>query len=267
MICLCINESMGASNCPVLLEDLCFGGNWTMAAAHGTHSMDLFELRYFFDTAATEENNVPSGAVDMSASTLVLPHAPKLDFNSTFHTPAMHSTDYILSNWENDDILMRGASPLEKVIHNLHMYESLSNAGQMYKSLKKNKKQRKLMKRFCPCLKPQQEAVEARINEIVQTFQVPGTGTRSWRRNDYDWKIPPSMLTARRSGANDACSSRLKRFGVDPGMFEDYSDNLVVPPLVNSTTWDTWRQMLPVPVGSFWNYQLSHYIYCRLNTI
>jgi len=242
-----------------------------MAAAHGTHSIDLFELRYFFDKSATEENNVPVGSTNMSSSTLLLPHAPNLGLDTPFHTPAMQSADYILLNWENDDIFMRGASALERVIHNLHMYESLSDAGKMYKKLKKRSNQRQLMKEFCPCLEPGQADVEARLIEIVQTFQTQGVGPQSWRAKDYSWPNEAHMLLGPtnqiRSGASTPCSRRLQKFGVDPIDVGEYSEDMIVPPLVNSTMWNIWRQQLPMPVASIWNYQLAHYIYCRLNIV
>ena len=38
-----------------------------------------------------------------------------------------------------------------------------------------------------------------------------------------------------------------------------------VPPLTSSSVWNEWKPQMTVPMGPQWNYELAHYIYCKLN--
>ena len=46
----------------------------------------------------------------------------------------MNSVDHILSDWEREDFMMKHCYVLEKLVHILHMYESLSLCGKVYKT-------------------------------------------------------------------------------------------------------------------------------------
>jgi hypothetical protein len=113
-----------------------------MGVAHGIHSMTLQELQYFFDADATEDNKIPMINFNLSSPDLVLPSIPDLKLNNSFLTPSMNSVDHILSNWETEDFIMKNASVLELLVHNLHMYETLSLAGKIYKKIKRDQRKR-----------------------------------------------------------------------------------------------------------------------------
>jgi len=268
LILLSYNCVVSSQECATILDNFCFGDDWPHAAAHGTHSMDLFEMRYFFEPGAAEVNNVPVGTMDLTSPDLVLPHAPDIHGNNSFGTPAMYSLDLILSNWENDFFLMRGATPLEKIIHNLHMYEGYRVAGQMYKELKK-RKNKNAMKKFCPCITDRQTDVEERIEEIMKTFQTSGTGQNSWRRRDYGWIVIIIMMKRHGHQLSTKCKQRMEKFGMngDLPQTDNLSENSTVPELVSSDTWAVWKPQMLVPMSDIWNYQLAHYLYCRLNMI
>ena len=108
--------------------------DFPLGVAHGVHSLTLQELRYFFDKDAAKNNTIPIVNFNLSSPILVLQSVPDLKLNNTFITPSMHSVDHILSNWENENFFMEGASVLELLVHNLYMYETLSVSNMDEKS-------------------------------------------------------------------------------------------------------------------------------------
>ena len=126
-------------SCNRIFRESCIDeSDFPLGVAHGIHSLTLQELRYFFDKNASETNKIPIVNFNLSSTILVLPSAPDLKLNNTYVTPSMQSVDHILSNWENKDFFMKGASVLELLVHNLHMYETLKVSGKIYRKIKKN---------------------------------------------------------------------------------------------------------------------------------
>ena len=123
--------SNDSPTCGKTLLDSCIRAEFPRAVAHGIHALHLKELQYFFDASASEDNTIPVINSDLSSSDLVLLSVPDLKLNNTFLTPSMISVDHILSNWENKNFFMKDASVLEMLVHNLHMYETLSVAGKI----------------------------------------------------------------------------------------------------------------------------------------
>ena len=90
----------------------------------------------------------------------------------------MNSVDRILSNWEKDNFFIKNASVLEMLVHNFHMYETLSVSGRIYKKIKKN--QKKNMKWLCKCMKKAEREVIANLKEVAGFFR-SSEGEGSWR--------------------------------------------------------------------------------------
>ena len=80
----------GEATCPAILEELHLYSDehWAMGRvfAHGTHSLTLNTLRYFFDQTAPEQNGVPVVSPEMSGPA-ILDSAP---FIKTDHTSVLN---------------------------------------------------------------------------------------------------------------------------------------------------------------------------------
>jgi len=276
-LCFILEVQSNPTSCKSIRKSFCIGDHFYFAAAHGTHSMTLQELKYFFDAAATANNNIPIVNFDLS-SQLLLSSAPDLHLNNSFSTPMMHSVDHILSNWENENFFVKGASVLELLVHNMHMYETLSVSAKVYKQIKQKREMRRGVKKLCSCLKEDDHKIESRLKEMAQYF-----------RSDWKHNKDKSMIKVgrRRQGyvedrhhqlnqmlknqpqiktpaADEKCSNFMSSF--NPNDSPPHVDsNTGVPPLVNSTMWDIWKRQLIFGSDAQWNYDLAYYLYCKLN--
>merc|ERR1712215_239700 len=91
------------------------------------------------------------------------------------------SVDLILSNWENENFFMKGASVLEMLVHNLHMYETMSVAGKIYKKIKKQSKMRKNVNQLCKCMRMKDQKVLLSLETMARNFREE-KDVISWRR-------------------------------------------------------------------------------------
>merc|ERR1711942_625700 len=142
---------------------------------------------------------------DLSSPQLILPSVPDIKLNS-FLTPSMNSVDHILSNWENTAFFMSEASVLEMLVHNLHMYETLSVSGKIYAKIKrksKTKRNKNKMKKLCKCMEESEESVIENLERAARFFRA-SVGPNSWRRRDYQWKGETMMA---RSKDQQQCES------------------------------------------------------------
>jgi len=233
--------------------------------AHGIHSMTLQELQFFFDASASTDNSIPRVNDDLSSSDLILPSIPDLMLNNSFLTPAMHSVDYILSNWERDNFIMHNSSVLELLVHNLHMYETMTVAGKMYRKIKRNLKQQMKkgkmkkvneMKRLCECIKGKEDKIIEELVDTAKRFREINENKRAHWRNYYCWCRGYSLRSA--SGLPDHCPRAPTPQPSKEGK---------VQPLENSTIWGEWKAKLEISQNLLdrWNIDLAHYIYCKLN--
>jgi len=253
--------------------------------AHGIHSLTLQDLRYYFDEKAQKNNTIPSINWDLSSDDLLFDSAPILQLNNSFRTPAMNSVDHILSNWETKDFMMKHGGVLEKLVHNLHVYETLSMSGKVYKQivkkLKKEKKKKKgrrefegKMKRICSCIEEKYSDIESHLTKMANStreadeHQGEGEG-----EHDHDgeheheehgeegckgWKN-----MCRLNFNNKSCKNR--HLIVDPDHVHTDGSSDYVQPLVNSTSWKDWKDHLKGPDEQQWNFNLAVYIYCKLD--
>jgi len=117
-------------------------------AAHGSHSITLNEIQFFFEPTATFENGITIVNFNLSGD-ILLPNAPWIDVDNRFTSPAMFALDHVLSNMEDNNYDIKNGNALDRIAHNLHMQELWQNAAKFYKESKlKGKRKSKL----CGCL-------------------------------------------------------------------------------------------------------------------
>merc|ERR1712215_18820 len=274
-LCFILEVQSKPSSCKGIRKSFCIGDQFHFAAAHGTHSMTLQQLQYFFDASATADNNIPIVNFDLSSQHL-LSSAPDLHLNNSFFTPMMHSVDHVLSNWENQNFYMKGASVLELLVHNLHMYETLSISSKIYKQVKQKRKMKKGVKKLCNCLKKDDYKIESRLKEMAQYFRSNGDqnednqrrpamnslGCPVWRLWEYRSQTALAFKSIS-TAADQKCSTFVSSFTPNNSP-SSMDSNTGVPPLVNSTMWDIWKPQLVFGSDAQWNYELAYYLYCKL---
>ena len=128
----------------------------------------------------TKTIKIPIVNFDLSSPILILPSAPDLKLNNTYITPSMQSVDHILSNWENEDFFMKGASVLELLVHNLHMYETLKVSGKIYRKIKKNPGEN--VQKRCNCIIQSENLILDQLEKTARRFRnmayTPTPGTK-----------------------------------------------------------------------------------------
>jgi len=262
-------------SCANTYLDFCINqDDFHMGVAHGIHSLTLQELQFYFDDEATNKNNIPMINFDLGSSDITLPSVPDLLLNNSFVTPGMNSVDHILTNWETENFMMKNSSVLELLVHNLHMHETLSVAGKIYKKIKRQQNKRsksgrkKKMKNLCGCIT---EEMEGKIMEELETTakrfrETDDTKRAHWRRYyGYWWQCTCSQMKAKSASSPfpDHCPK-------EPALSSDplVGPSLVkVQPLENSTIWEDWKFKLGMSkiLMKRWNDDLAHYVYCKLN--
>jgi len=117
-------------------------------AAHGSHSITLNEIQFFFEPAATFENGITMVNFNLSGD-ILLPNAPWIDVDNRFTSPAMFALNHVLSNMEDNNYDIKNGNALDRIAHNLHMQELWQNAAKFYK---KSKLKGKRKSKLCGCL-------------------------------------------------------------------------------------------------------------------
>ena len=107
--------------CRQILRKAGFSDNFNETIAHAIHSMTVEGLQAF-NPRANEDNRVPTVNMDRKSSRKVIPFAPDYALCSDFETSTMNLVDKILSNiGEDNDGLGPNWSPVERIVHALHM--------------------------------------------------------------------------------------------------------------------------------------------------
>merc|ERR1711872_1145745 len=135
----------------------------------------------------------------------------------------MESVDHILSNWENENHFIREASVLEKLVHNLHKYETFSVSGKIYRKLKRRgQTYKQKIKNLCKCMKEEDAKVLEELEEYANKYRHEDEEASGHSRHS----LPDISLNS-------------------------------------STAWEFWKTQLTVPdeVQTQWNHELAHYIY------
>jgi len=160
--------------------------NFAFAVADRVHSITLRELRFWFDSEAPEQNDIPSSTLEWS-SDMVLENV--IDYPSPFTSPFMIATDQLLSRavdpyfeiptkTQGNDLWScavgepRSAPcPLPlliyRFVHKAHMNDKWALMSTMFKDLVKNPPRDR---NLCPCVKDQNNAVLDELKSITSSF-------------------------------------------------------------------------------------------------
>jgi len=187
--------------CEEYLSNNC---DFSESIAHGIHSLTLQDLRYYFDENAPTHNLIPSINFDLSSPDLLFNSTPYLQLNNSFKTPAMNSVDHILSNWERDDFMMKHGGVLEKLVHNLHMYETLTMSGKVYEKIVKKMKKKSMKEKMggiCSCINEKDSSIVSLLEIMASSMRdgpeeegghedhevrkIPDKADCKWRVNEY----------------------------------------------------------------------------------
>lgn len=163
--------------CPILLRENGFSSNYNETIAHAIHAMTVQGLQ-LFNPRATERNSVPTVNMDRHSDQKVVPYAPEDPIGGEFFTPCMQTIDKILNNVGKDnDGLGPNWSPLERVVHNFHMWDVWMRVKDTYesKTIKAPPSQE-----VCDCL------LDVQSNGIYDAV--------AWVSNHYDSGTPITLL-------------------------------------------------------------------------
>lgn len=112
--------------------------NYNETIAHAIHSMTVQGLRQF-NARASAANKIPTVNRDLSSELKVLPYAPDAPLGNDYVTMAMNTIDNILSHVGNEeDGLGRNWSPIERVVHTMHMWDLWQKILPVYHQVEKN---------------------------------------------------------------------------------------------------------------------------------
>ncbi|XP_067685420.1 uncharacterized protein [Haliotis asinina] len=104
--------------------------------AHAIHSMTVQGLSMFIKHPS-EDNTIPTVNHNLRGVQKVLPYAPSDPVGSDFRTHTMNTIDKILSNLgEETDGLGSNWSPIERVVHNFHMWDLWARILDVYTTMK-----------------------------------------------------------------------------------------------------------------------------------
>jgi len=111
--------------------------NWNETIAHSIHSMTVQGLK-LFNPLAFKRNHVPTVNQNLQhvpESQSVVPFAPDVPLPSDFVTHSMQAIDRILTIvGTEDDGLGPNWSPLERVVHTLHMWDLWTKIESVYQN-------------------------------------------------------------------------------------------------------------------------------------
>merc|ERR1711962_532207 len=113
-----------------------FSSFW-QGPAHGLYSLNLEEIRHFFEPNATENNKIPVVNKNLSSEQTILFNAPLAGYDKQFNTMALKVMAYFMRN-DSPDFFQRGLNTLEKVTRQYHMHEIYATAAPIYSNMKEN---------------------------------------------------------------------------------------------------------------------------------
>lgn len=112
--------------------------NFNETIAHAIHSMTVQGLRQF-NPRASAANKIPTVNRNLNSQLKVLPYAPDTPMGNDYVTLAMNTIDNILANvGSEEDGLGRNWSPIERVVHTMHMWDLWQKILPVYHQLEKN---------------------------------------------------------------------------------------------------------------------------------
>ena len=198
IIALLVTSTLAAEEgikCRQILRKAGFSDNFNETIAHAIHSMTVEGLQAF-NPRANEDNRVPTVNMDRKSSRKVIPFAPDYALGSDFETSMMNLVDKILSNiGEDNDGLGPNWSPVERIVHALHMRDLWERIHEVYTTKTLINPPRDVI---CDCL------VDTLNNGIFEAVD--------WISKHYDVGTPITLLNRPIPKLTDASSWEIWKY-------------------------------------------------------
>jgi len=216
---------------------------------HGIHSLAMENLHRYFDDDAPSNVSIPVINYNLSDDApAVLSSPPVLNLTNPFSSPAMNALDHVLSHMTDNDYDIRNAPPMERVVHALHMLEIWQQAGRHYKKIGKRPRDRKLLKRVCPCL------ADVENNNILTALKFLAQKIRG---RDKIWRY--------------GSPAAYDKFGFPFIPFRPqlmairHAEVALATDLTNEAEWEIWKEKMDMREDeASHSKQLAIFIYCAL---
>jgi len=238
--------------------------NFSMAVAHGTHSISLQDIRKFFEKDARVMNRIHTVNRDLKADDedIVTSNAPDIprDFNSL----AMHTFDVALTHMDDKDYIQK-SGVLQRLSHHFHMHEIWGRAKVFYEEFAKNG----VPERLCSCA----------LNHIDNGIDQELTNIFLYFRDNFNKPKPKRGRKIAAAPIKDQAGGRCRWFGY--GYRFNYRrcrhhlnkkrsqreamQRNPLPKLDSSDAWKVWKEMIMKSMPSDEDVRkFALYMYCAL---
>jgi len=196
------------------------------SVSHATHDITVEDIRYFFDENFPVDNDIPTSDTNLTVRQPVLPYVPSKP--SVFKFPGLAALDWIMTNDDKDDFLMRNPdhefSHMEKLTHQVHMLELWHKMSKVYRGLQGQDID---LSRVCPCL------TDELSNGMIDYMKRASLAIRGVRFRDSN----------------------------DNGSYP-------VPALTDSTTYKLWKQFVATQMlNDKMIFNAAVYMYCKISAL
>jgi len=278
MVIACTSAVPSRDTCPSIMASAGIDyNNFAAFVSHSIHSLTLEDIRYYFKSDATEENNIPTVNADMDSEERVLPNAPLVGYDEDFSTPAMRQFDMVLRNMDRAEWQVRGYSPLEKATHVFHMAELWNKASEQYELAEK------LLSpdsELCGCLTDlENNGIWQYMNLMALKIRYPGITSGNSSLTDHylgarQKRNAPYKLSYGIELQDIKAHKRLAQFDFsrsDVELLREVAEELVdgsgvmEHQLDSAQHWDYWKRLLKTAMRDDLYYDLGVFMFCMLN--
>jgi len=239
------------------------------AVAHGIHSITLEDIRHYFKSNATEENNVPTLNYDLKDPSTVLPHAKLYGYDTSFFTIGMRQLDQVMRDMDKKDWYLTNYNTLERLVHTIHMNEVWAKAKVHYDSISLQN----IGEDVCACVKDtKHNGILKMLPFLALKIRYPGI------TSGKTLKIKGGEADFYQSGGNlytyhfiNEWSKKLENIDFGNNIEEikkEVSTNLAdgdegMHHLENENDWKKWKSGMKEMVEHD-DYELAMFLYCTL---
>ncbi|XP_046561070.1 uncharacterized protein LOC124270095 [Haliotis rubra] len=188
VVAVAASTHAGSIHCKNTLMSGGLSEKFNETVAHAIHSMTVQGLSMFIKHASGD-NAIPTVNHDLRGVKKVLPYAPNDPLGTDFRTHTMNTIDKILSNLgKPTDGLGDNWSPIERVVHNFHMWDLWTKILDVYRTMEKTPPSHSI----CRCL------LDTRGNGINKAVH--------WVADHYKTGTPITLLNRPIPKLTDAAS-------------------------------------------------------------
>jgi len=248
VLVLFVAACAGGSGCEATLKAAGVSDRFPGVVAHGIHSMTVDTL-HLFKPSSTSDNGIPTINSNLLDGKPILHDAPEAEV-SMFSTNAMRAADRVFMHMSDKYYDLKQYSPLEKLVHALHMEEIWHEAALQYANISLNPPSKAL----CECVSDvESNGVMKMLRFIALTIREPELM--------YGKKITIN-------GKEYSWSGNLYRYSFystaqEADTFLKPED--VIPSLLSTADWVQWKQLMMSLMVPSDDYELALYLYCTLN--